>query len=346
VPKGKPSVDPKVIAIALVAVAVVVAAGLSGTPRELVSGYNDEEHPVLFDLCGGGGEVTSESVKGLKVEIGEEIGCGLYGNYLCEGRGFQPRGEGLIDVYVTNENGWDDLWGGLEPEVKLGLEESKSSGDFSAVIPQPGAWYVIFDRSEYTDYYDKTVEGTVYRDLTPPDIDVEIETCPWSGLVPINFTITDLSFSISRVEITLGGVPIGPSYENLDRGKSFSDVIAFNTTQREDGYRLLQIIAWDRAGNYRTWAQPVEIRNTPNYALWIMIGIGILGIMFILWQSFEGAFATGSAVFGVLVMIVLEAVLYIVAVMGYGFENALALLTGGFAIAALAYGSAHLVDKK
>jgi hypothetical protein len=343
--KRKQCCELRLILPILFGIALMVAILQINTPSEFVSGQNDEKEEVLFDLVGGGGSVTEASVKGIRFDVGESVGRGFYGDFVVEGRGSQIPGDGLIDIYITDEQGWIDLWNEQEPAVKIVLTEGNSRGDLEGLVPNSGTWYVVYDRSDYTDYYAKTVDGWICRDLTPPDIVIQIEPSPWSGLIPINFTITDSHFPIHRIEITLDAIPIVPSFDNLDRGTSFSDTIPFNSSLWEDGYSLLQIKAWDRAGNYRTSSIRVEIRNMSNYAFWIIIGIGVLGGAFIVWRSYVGDLSQGAALIGILTIALLDASMYLVAVMGFGIENAIGLISGGLTFAGFAYAAAKFADK-
>jgi hypothetical protein len=124
------------------------------------------------------------------------------------------------------------------------------------------------------------------------------------------------------------------------------DTIILNTSLYEDGTHILEIKAWDEAGNLRTWTDDIII-NHPDITLIVLVGTGVLagGVLLILWYRNERG---GLALWcGVSSLVIAEVIIFgLMVLTGFDVNEMSGLFSSMSSIAITSFGVSYFVHKK
>lgn len=158
----------------------------------------------------------------------------------------------IITFFICDEADYNDWVGGGSPSV-YHLQENVGSYSFEFRIPYADTWYFVF--KNYAVLTSKTVQFDVYRDTTPPAIDMNLDAgATYSGIKEITATITEATFSITEVKLYIDGTLKDTEYDS-----SFS--YSWDTTQYSNGAHTVRIWASDNVGNGDYEEVIVQISN-------------------------------------------------------------------------------------
>jgi hypothetical protein len=149
---------------------------------------------------------------------------GIYGDF--EVTAPSSGADQIITFFICDEENYN-LWDSGEAASVYHLQEHVASYSFHFRVPYADTWYFVF--KNYALLLTKTINFDLYRDLTAPDIDMNLDTgATYSGIKEITATITEAQFDIETVRLYIDGVLKDTEYDG-----SFS--YSWDTTQYSNG---------------------------------------------------------------------------------------------------------------
>lgn len=157
---------------------------------------------------------------------------GIYGDFEVT--------DNTITFFICDQENYD-LWDSGETASAYHLQEVVTSYSFHFRIPYDDTWYFVFKNNEIL--ISKTVNFDLYRDLTPPSIDMNADTgATYSGIKEITASISEEQFDIGSVRLYIDGSLVDTEYD-----ESFS--YSWNTASYSNGAHTIRITATDNVGN-------------------------------------------------------------------------------------------------
>jgi hypothetical protein len=157
---------------------------------------------------------------------------GIYGDFEVT--------DNTITFFICDQENYD-LWDSGESASAYHLQEVVSSYSFHFRIPYDDTWYFVFNNNDY--FTSKTVNLDLYKDLTPPSIDMNVDAgATYSGVKEITATINEIQFDIGSVRLYIDGTLVDTEYD-----ESFS--YSWNTAYYTNGAHTIRITAADNVGN-------------------------------------------------------------------------------------------------
>jgi len=146
----------------------------------------------------------------------------------------------IITFFICDQANYD-LWDSGETASVYHLQENVGSYSFHFRIPYTDTWYFVF--KNYAVLTSKTINFDLYRDLTPPAIDMNLDAgATYSGIKEITATITEAQFSINTVRLYIDGYTVDTEYDS-----SFS--YSWDSRTYSNGAHTVRISASDNVGN-------------------------------------------------------------------------------------------------
>ncbi len=159
---------------------------------------------------------------------------GIYGD-------FQVTSGNDIDFFICDQTNYD-LWTGGSNAQVYNLQQKVGSYSFTFIIPATGTWYFVYSNT-YSIITAKDVTGKLCQDLTPPTIDMNLDSgATYGGIKEITATITEAAFDIGSVQLSIDGTVV-----HTETDSSFS--YSWNTANYADGTHTIKLTASDNVGN-------------------------------------------------------------------------------------------------
>jgi hypothetical protein len=326
-----------IIAIALIGFSIFLLPTRVPNP---VYGEFDDVRPLSKSLSGGGilGDVNNQTCYAEKFEITGDTGLGLFGS-------FSVAANSWITFFVTNEQGWIDFCEDGTTSLKWGeISDTNAAEDWHVPLPYAGTWYAVYSRAWYTDLA-KTVTGYTYRDLTAPEVIVNLPLATsFSGQVPINFTVDEIGFNIARIEVYVDD-QILQIYDQ-DMGKHFEDVLVWDTPNWFEGSHILRFRTFDTVGNQRDSIRVVKVYNTVDITTPSLFAIGLLAFILLAGLHYKKELSLLATIVGLVCLVICTAVSYgFVILTIYDVNEAIGLITGTIAMVGIPFVVAKGLDE-
>jgi hypothetical protein len=146
----------------------------------------------------------------------------------------------IIDFFICDQDNYN-LWDSGKSASVYQLQENIGSYSFHFKIPHDDTWYFVF--KNHAVLTSKTINLDLYRDLTPPAIDMNLDAgATYSGIKEITATITEAQFSIGTVQLYIDGYLV---HSETDSSFSYS----WSTAAYTNGAHTIKISASDNVGN-------------------------------------------------------------------------------------------------
>jgi len=146
----------------------------------------------------------------------------------------------IITFFICDQDNYD-LWADGKSASVYHLQENVGTYSFHFRIPHADTWYFVF--KNYALLTSKTINFDLYRDLTPPAIDMNLDAgATYSGVKEITATITEAQFQIGTVQLYVDGYTV-----DTETDSSFS--YSWDTTAYTNGAHTIWISASDNVGN-------------------------------------------------------------------------------------------------
>ena len=171
-------------------------------------------------------------------------GDGIYGNFEVV--------DETISFFICDQANYD-LWDSGQTASVYHLQEVVTSYSFHFIVPYSDTWYFVFQNKEFL--ITKTVNFDLYKDLTPPSIDMSIDAgATYSGIKEITATINEAQFDIESVHLYIDGTLVDTEYDG-----SFS--YSWDTSRYSNGAHTIRISADDNVGNSGFEEITVQVYN-------------------------------------------------------------------------------------
>jgi len=146
----------------------------------------------------------------------------------------------IITFFICDQDNYD-LWADGKSASVYHLQENVGSYSFHFRVPYADTWYFVF--KNYALLTSKTINLDLYRDLTPPVIDMNLDAgATYSGVKEITATIAEAQFQIGTVQLYIDGRTV-----DTETDSSFS--YSWDTTDYTNGAHAIRISASDNVGN-------------------------------------------------------------------------------------------------
>lgn len=146
----------------------------------------------------------------------------------------------IIDFFICDQANFD-LWDSGETASVYHNQDNVGSYSFNFRVPYADTWHFVF--KNYALFLSKTINLDLYRDQTPPSIDMNLDAgATYSGIKEITATIAEAQFDISDVRLYIDG-----SLVDTETDSSFS--YSWDTTQYTNGAHTIRISSSDNVGN-------------------------------------------------------------------------------------------------
>lgn len=163
---------------------------------------------------------------------------GIYGDFEV----IQPAsgGDKIITFFICDQENYD-LWDSGESASVYHLQENVGEYSFHFRIPSQNTWYFVF--VNYAILTSKTINLDLYRDETPPSIDMNLDAgASYSGVKEITASVSEAQFEIDDVKLYIDGYLV-----DTESDSSFS--YSWNTASYSNGAHTVRLTASDNVGN-------------------------------------------------------------------------------------------------
>jgi len=146
----------------------------------------------------------------------------------------------VTHFFICDQDNYD-LWESGESASVYHVQENVGSYSFHFRIPYDDTWYFVF--KNYAIFTSKTINFDIYKDLTPPSIDMNLDPgATYSGVKEITASISEAQFDISDVRLYIDG-----SLVDTESDSSFS--YSWDTSHYTNGAHTIRITTSDNVGN-------------------------------------------------------------------------------------------------
>ncbi len=215
-------------------VIVILLAGSFAFTGSYIEPDNIEQSIVLADDYVYNFEETISAGSYWSLSWDRSQGDGVYGD-------FDVTSGNDVDFFICDEEEYEK-WTNGESASVYHLQEKTGGYSFEFRIPYSDKWYFVFSNT-YSLITAKIVQGSLCRDLTPPSIDMNLDSgATYSGIKEITATITEQTFEIGSVTLYIDG-----SQKDYETDGSFS--YSWDTEGYSDGSHTIKLVASDNVGN-------------------------------------------------------------------------------------------------
>jgi hypothetical protein len=160
-----------------------------------------------------------------------------------------------ITFFICDQENFDKYKNGESYSAYCFLEDVVS-GNYKFRYTHADTWYFVFCNKD--SIYAKDITFDVYRDTTPPDTILNLDTgATYSGVKEIRVTATDVTFDVYRIRLYINGI--------LKRTVYGSDSLIYNwiTTDYVNGQYTVKVVAEDTVNNQGEVERVVTVYNAP-----------------------------------------------------------------------------------